>query len=90
MTFGQERKGLDGILLANPGDEHLVLQPGENTDPFTVTLEAGSYLAEWHSLNSREAQGAETVIVEREGSTSFTVPSAEAGPAVLCVKRAGG
>ncbi len=37
-----------GYVLANPGEEYLVLQlrPG----PFTVTVEAGRYTVEWFDL----------------------------------------
>ena len=45
-----------GYALANPGQEYLVLQPSETAEPFTVTLEAGSYQVEWFSVNGRETQ----------------------------------
>jgi hypothetical protein len=32
-----------GYVLANLGQEYLVLQLSETADPFTVTLEAGTY-----------------------------------------------
>lgn len=78
-----------GYALSNPGEEYLVLQPGDTADPFTVTLDAGTYTAEWHSVNSRETAGAGKVTVESEGSTSFTAPFAEVGPAVLYLKQVG-
>jgi hypothetical protein len=78
-----------GYALANPGEEYLIFQPNETADPFTVTLEAGTYLAEWHSVGGRETKDAGTVKAEDHGSTTFTAPFAEAGPAVLYLSRVG-
>jgi hypothetical protein len=72
-----------GYALANPGQEYLVLQPGETAEPFTVTLEANAYSVRWHSVRSREAKGAGKVTVENPGGTTFEAPFAEAGPAIL-------
>jgi len=77
-----------GFVLANPGEEYLILQPNETAEPFNVTLEAGTYTAEWHSVNSRDKETASTVTVESGGSTSFKAPFAQAGPSVLYLKRA--
>jgi DNA-binding CsgD family transcriptional regulator len=41
-----------GYALANPGQEHLVLQPGGG-GRFTVLLEPGTYAAQWFSIQSR-------------------------------------
>jgi hypothetical protein len=70
-------------VLANPGEEYLVLQPSETAEPFTVTLEAGAYNAEWYSVNSRETTEGGTVTVPSDGGISFTAPFAQAGPAIL-------
>jgi hypothetical protein len=72
-----------GYVLANPGEEYLVLQPSEKIDPFTVALEAGTYSVRWYSVNSREAKEDGHVIVESDGSASFAAPFAQPGPAVL-------
>jgi hypothetical protein len=32
-----------GYVLADPGEEYLVLQPAELADPFTVTMNPGTY-----------------------------------------------
>jgi hypothetical protein len=77
-----------GYVLADPGREYLVLQPAATADPFTVTLEAGTYTAEWFVVEGRETTGGGTVTVEATGPTGFTAPSA--GPAVLHLRRAGG
>jgi len=53
-----------GYMLAHPGREYLILDPGERNDPFTVTLEAATYTVQWFSVNSREMVGAEKVTVE--------------------------
>jgi hypothetical protein len=76
-----------GYLLASPGQEYLTLQPSDTKDPFTVTLEKGSYAVEWFSINNRETKTAKEVTVKRNGKTTFTPPFAEAGPAVLYLKQ---
>jgi hypothetical protein len=76
-----------GYTLANPGEEYLVLQPDEKVDPFTARLEANTYSVRWHSVVSRETKDAGTVEIEDGGNTRFTAPFAEAGPAVLHLKR---
>ena len=76
-----------GFALADPGKEYLVLQPGETADPFTLTLEAGTYAVEWFSVNSRETKSAGEVTVKKDGNSSFTTPFSEAGPVVLYLKR---
>ena len=78
-----------GYVLANPGEEYLVLQPSETAEPFTVMLEAGSYDAEWYSVNSRETMEGGTVTVASDESISFTAPFAQAGPAVLYLLQEG-
>ena len=78
-----------GYVLANPGEEYLVLQPSETADPFTLALEAGNYSAEWYSVTSRQTEIGGDVIVESDGSINFTAPLAEAGPVVLYLKRVG-
>jgi hypothetical protein len=78
-----------GYALANPSEEYLVLQPDETADPFAVRLEANTYSIRWHSSVSRETKDAGTVEVEDGGNTTFTAPFAEAGPAVLHLKRDG-
>lgn len=77
-----------GYALANPGKEYLVLKPSETADPFTVTLDAGTYTAEWFSVDSRETLGAGKVMVER-ATISFSAPFEAAGPAVLYLKKVG-
>ena len=72
-----------GYVMANPGKEYLVLQPSDASDPFTVTLAAGTYTVEWHSVNSRETESAGKVTVESDRSISFTAPFAQAGPTIL-------
>jgi hypothetical protein len=78
-----------GYVLANPGEEYLVLQPNEPAGPFAVTLAAGAYTVEWFSVTSRETQGDSRVTVPNDGSISFEPPFAQAGPAVLYLKQVG-
>jgi hypothetical protein len=78
-----------GYALAKPGEEYIILQPGETAEPFAVSLEAGTYAARWHSLGSRETKDAGNVTVEDRGDVSFAAPFPEAGPAVLYLRRVG-
>jgi len=79
-----------GYALAHPGEEYLVLQPSEAADPFTVTLAAGAYAAEWYSVGTRETAGAGQVTVESDGSVCFGSPFDAAGPSVVYLKRVAG
>jgi hypothetical protein len=72
-----------GYVLANPGQEYLVLQPSEAADPFTVLLEPGTYSAEWFSVQRRETFPAQPTIVETPTAVGFTPPAEAPGPAVL-------
>jgi hypothetical protein len=77
-----------GFALANPGQEYLVLEPGDTDDPFTVTLAAGTYAVEWFGLDRRETAHGDQVTVDRSGPVGFTGPLAST-PAVLYLRRAG-
>jgi hypothetical protein len=76
-----------GYALANPGEEYLILQPSDTGEPFTVTLEAGTYSVEWFSVDGRETAPADDVSVESSTETSFSSPFS-AGPVALYLKRA--
>jgi len=78
-----------GYVLANPGQEYLVLQPAEATDPYTVMLEGGTYAVEWFSVNGRQSKAGDKVIVPHDQCVSFTAPFAQAGPTVLYLKQVG-
>jgi hypothetical protein len=74
-----------GYVLANPGQEYLVLQPTAAA-PFTVTLEPGSYAAEWFSVDDRTTLPAETTTVESATATDFQPPAEAPGPSVLYLR----
>jgi hypothetical protein len=76
-------------VLANPGQEYLVLDSGENADSFTVTLVSGTYAVEWYSVTKREANGTGPLTVRDNGNVSFKAPFAGGGPAVLYLKQIG-
>jgi hypothetical protein len=76
-----------GYALASPGREYLVLQPGETAEPFRVTVEPGTYTAEWHHLGARETGRGGELAVERAGPVDFTATFATPGPSVLHLKR---
>jgi hypothetical protein len=75
-----------GFALANPGQEYLILQPGDTADPFTVKVEPGTYAVEWFSVNTREMKTDGQVTVDSVEAPKFMTPFAEAGPAVLYLK----
>jgi len=76
-----------GFVLANPGEEYLVLQPTVTTDPFTVMLKAGTYAVEWFSVNSREIKSSSEMTVKIDGDNSFLPPFEETGAVVLYIKK---
>ncbi|HJR78638.1 MAG TPA: hypothetical protein VJ821_01120 [Anaerolineales bacterium] len=78
-----------GYVLANPGEEYLILEPGEENNMFSVTLNEGEYTVEWFSVNRRETMAKDNLVIEVERRTDFTSPFTEAGPAVLYLKRIG-
>ena len=66
-----------GFALADAGKEYLILQPSETAGQFTITLTAGRYAVEWHSLPSRDTGAGDTLTVpdlarstERPGGNS--------------------
>ncbi|MGH2525823.1 MAG: hypothetical protein ACRDG2_03660, partial [Actinomycetota bacterium] len=76
-----------GFVLANEGSEYVILQAAASTDPFEVTVEAGTYEIEWFSVQGRETRSGESVSIDGAGPTRFTSPfSGE--PAVLILRSA--
>jgi len=71
--------------LVNPGKEYLILQPEETTGPFTVTLEAGTYEAEWFDITNRKTETADERVVKNNEEVAFTAPFTT-GPAVLYLR----
>jgi hypothetical protein len=80
----------NGYVLADPGEEYLVLQPAEPASPFTVTLDPGTYTVQWYSANSREGGTADDVTVGSGAAISFSAPFTPPGPAVLHLKNTTG
>jgi len=78
-----------GYALANPGEEYLGLQPSDAAEPFTVTLDTGTYAVEWFGLDDRETVGADEVTVHGSTATGFRAPYPAAGPVVLHLRRVG-
>jgi hypothetical protein len=76
-----------GYALADPGQEYLVLQPRGAADQFTVTLEPGTYAAEWFSIQDRQPLPGDARTVDRSTATSFTPPPEAPGPTVLYLKK---
>jgi hypothetical protein len=77
-----------GYALANPGQEYVVLEPGETADSFTVTLTPGTYTVEWYSVANRETVGAADVTVESPTPIGFGAPFDPPSPAVLYLQNA--
>jgi hypothetical protein len=78
-----------GFVLANPGQEYLLLQPSGAAGPFTVQLEPGTYAAEWFAIEGRQTVPGEATSVDRPMRTSFDPPAEVSGPAVLYPKKVG-
>ena len=78
-----------GFVLANPGEEYLILQADGTADPFTVKLEPGAYMVEWFSVKQRETKVGGQVIVDSVGPPKFMSPFEETGPAILYLKKTG-
>jgi hypothetical protein len=76
-----------GYVLADPGQEYLILKPADVADPFTVKLEPGTYQVEWFDVNRRETKTDGQVTVDSVGDPKFMTPFAEAGPPVLYLRR---
>jgi len=76
-----------GYALANPGQEYLVLQPSDAAEPFTVTLDSGTYAVEWFGVDGRETVGADEVTVDSSTTPSFSAPFPTDGPAVLHLRK---
>jgi hypothetical protein len=75
-----------GYVLASPGQEYLVLEPGGAGGPFTVLLEPGTYTAEWFGVEDRRTVPGDTATVEGSSATGFTPPPDLSGPVVLYLK----
>lgn len=76
-----------GYVLADPGEEYLVLASGDARGPFTVTLAASTYTVRWYSVNSRERIESDSVMVGDSETITFRAPFEPAGPAVLHLKK---
>jgi len=75
-----------GFVLANEGREYVALQPTGTSEPFTVTLEPGTYEAEWFSIEARQTQQGDRVSVDAPTALPFTPPSRASGPVVLTLR----
>jgi hypothetical protein len=76
-----------GFVLANPGEEYLILQPDKSADPFTVKLEPGTYAVEWFGLDQRETKMDGKVSIDSASDAKFIAPFEASGPSVLYLKR---
>jgi hypothetical protein len=78
-----------GYVLADPGNEYLVLQPSDTPDPLTVSLAAGRYSVRWYSVLARRNIGTDKVTAASPGATTFEPSSEPDGPVVLYLRRVG-
>jgi hypothetical protein len=72
--------------LVNPGKEYLVLDPGDAGGPVAVTLEPGTYSAEWFSITDRRSVTGRDVIVDRRATVEIQSPTGVSPPVVLYLK----
>jgi hypothetical protein len=75
-----------GYALANPGNEYLVLQPGDASQSFSVTLVPGRYTLTWFFIDDRTTIAGGMTKADGTART-FTAPTGTSGPAVLYIKR---
>jgi hypothetical protein len=78
-----------GYALADPGVAYVVLQP-EPAASFTVTLESGTYSAQWFNIDDRVTAQAEEVTVSAATTQTFTSPFTTLGRSVLQLTRTRG
>jgi hypothetical protein len=76
-----------GYVLANPGEEYLVLEPNATLNPLTLELVAGRYTLEWFGIANRETKLAGELNVESSGILKLEAPFETSGPAVAYLKR---
>ena len=76
-----------GFILANPGQEYLILQPSDAADPFAVRVESGTYQVEWFSVNRRETKAGDPTKIDSVGDPKFMPPFEDNGPSLLYLKR---
>ena len=72
-----------GYALASPGEEYLVLDPSDTSGSFAVHMEPGTYATEWFGIDGRDTIDGGQTIVQKPGSTRFSLPSGAPGPTVL-------
>jgi hypothetical protein len=77
--------GSTGYVLANPGQEYLVLQP--SGESFDVKLRAGTWAVEWYDVTSRETKTADVTRLDKDARMRFTAPFSRPGPSVLLLQR---
>jgi hypothetical protein len=77
-----------GYALANPGREYLVLHPGDASEPFTVTLDAGTYDVEWFDVGRRVTASTNGVTVAGPDPLDLSSPFPDGGPAVAYIRKA--
>lgn len=54
-----------------------------------MTLEPGSYAAEWFGIEGRQTVPGATTAIERRLTASFSAPPEASGPVVLYLKKVG-
>jgi hypothetical protein len=74
-------------VLANPGQEYLVLQPHLSAEPFSITVAPGIYEVEWFNVTTRETLAADDVEIEGLAARRMIAPFDGSGPVVLYLKR---
>jgi hypothetical protein len=78
-----------GYVLANPGDEYLVLQPSSSGESFTLDLRTGRYAVSWFSIDGRRTEKVGRVLVDHDSAVAFEAPFASGGPSFLHLERIG-
>jgi hypothetical protein len=72
-----------GYMLANPGQEYLVLEPSEDAAVFRVTIAPGTYAVQWYNTNTRETVDEGKLTVANAIAINFSAPFEAVSPVVL-------
>jgi hypothetical protein len=76
-----------GYALVEPGRQYLVLDPGDEAGPISVSMEPGTYSTDWFGIEERVSVPGEETTVEGSTKVDFAAPANVGAPAVLYVER---
>ena len=75
-----------GFALANEGEEYVVLQPKESSEPFAVTLAPATYKVEWFDIRTRKRPRGDRLSVAKRTAVALSPPAGISGPCALVLR----